>query len=173
MVHHDSDTTGLLLSNSSFLELSKGESTALTDLAVVANGLGTDGGAEEGERADTESSSLGLAGCASAELASWLVKPCANTALPVLPEVVGGEDCETRDGLGPRDFRETQDPHRCCGRNPCLNLRIQTAKGQSSCILHDFGSVDAVPCVLKSSGRPMPIIHQYSAQCRRWLDRTR
>lgn len=57
----------------------------------------TDGGAEERERADTKLSSLGLAGCATAELAAWLVKPGADTELPILAEMVLVEDCRYRE----------------------------------------------------------------------------
>jgi hypothetical protein len=93
VINHNSNTSGLLPSNTSLLELRKSKSTAFTNFAVVADGLSTDGGAEEVERADAKGSSLGLAGCPSAELAAGLVEPGAHTALPVLPEMVGGEDC--------------------------------------------------------------------------------
>ena len=96
MVNNDTDTPRLLPSNAGLLELQEGESTTLTDFAVVANGLATDSGAEEVEGAHAEGGSLGLAGVASAELASGLVEPGADTALPVLPEVVGVEDCRLK-----------------------------------------------------------------------------
>ena len=57
-------------------------------------GRATDGGgrrqeerAEEVEGADAERGSLGFASVASAKLATWLIKPGANTTLPVLAEV--------------------------------------------------------------------------------------
>lgn len=95
MVDDDADTTRLLLADASLLELGQGEATALTDFPVVADGLRTDGGAEEGEGADAELSSLGLARVTAAELAAGLVEPGADTALPVLAEVVLVEDCAT------------------------------------------------------------------------------
>lgn len=88
MIHDDTNTPSLLLSNTSLLELGEGESTALADFPVVSDGLSTDGGAEERERANTESGGLGFAGLATAELASGLVKPGANPELPVLAEMV-------------------------------------------------------------------------------------
>ena len=96
MVNNNSNTTSLLPSDTSLLELGESESTTLTDLAVVADGLATDGGTKEREGADTESGGLGLAGIASAQFTPWLVEPSANTALPVLAEVVSVEDCKTR-----------------------------------------------------------------------------
>lgn len=88
MVDADSNGAGLLATNSSILELREREATALAELAIVTNSLGTDGGAKGVQRADTESGSLGLAGCASARLATRLVEPSADTTLPVFPEVV-------------------------------------------------------------------------------------
>lgn len=93
VVDDDADTTRLLLADTSLLELGEGEATALTDFPVVADGLRTDGGAEESEGTNAELSSLLLARVAAAELAARLVEPGADTALPVLAEVVGVEDC--------------------------------------------------------------------------------
>jgi len=92
VINNNSNTTGLFPSNSSLLEFSMSESTALANFAVVADGLGTDGWAEESEGTNAKGSGLSLARCASAELASRLVEPGADPALPVLPEVVGVED---------------------------------------------------------------------------------
>ena len=92
MVDDNADTTRLLLADTSLLELIQGEATALTELAVVADGLAADGGAEELKGADAKGCGLGLAGGAAAELAAGLVEPGADAALPVLPEVVGVED---------------------------------------------------------------------------------
>lgn len=88
MVNNNTDTTRLLLANTSLLQLGKGESPTLTNLAIVADSLGANGGAEEVERTDTESGSLDLASLATAELATWLVKPGADAGLPVLAEVI-------------------------------------------------------------------------------------
>ena len=96
VVDDDTDTAGSLAADTSLLELGEGESTALTDLAVVADSLATDGGAEEGQGTDAELRSLGLAGLTAAELAAGLVEPGADTALPVLAEVVGVEDWGSR-----------------------------------------------------------------------------
>ena len=96
VVDDDADATRLLLANTGLLEFSQGETAALTDFAVVAHSLRTHGGAEEGEGADTERGGLGLASLATAELAAGLVEPGADTALPVLAEVVGVEDWGSR-----------------------------------------------------------------------------
>lgn len=93
MVDDDADTTRLLLANTSLLELSQSEAAALADFPVVAHGLPTDCGAEEREGANTEFGGLRLASLAATELAAGLVEPGADTALPVLAEVVGVEDC--------------------------------------------------------------------------------
>lgn len=92
VVDHDTNALGLLPSNSGLLQFGEGESTALTNFAVVADGLGADGGAEERKGADTKGSGLGLASIATAELAAGLVEPGADTALPVLAEMVLVED---------------------------------------------------------------------------------
>ncbi len=92
MVDDNADRKGLLPVDPSSLELGESETTALPDLGVVADSLGTDSWAEEGERPDTEGSSLSLAGVATTELASWLIEPCPDPALPVFAEMVRGED---------------------------------------------------------------------------------
>ncbi len=92
MVDHYADTTSLLLSNTRLLELSEGEATALAKFSVVANSLASYGRSQESEWADTECGGLGLAGIATAKLAAGLVKPSANSALPVLAEMVGVKD---------------------------------------------------------------------------------
>jgi hypothetical protein len=92
VVNNDTNRAGSLAADTGLLELAKGETTAFANLAVVTNGLSTHSGAEEGERADTEAGGLLLAGLATAELASGLVKPCADTELPVFAEVVLVED---------------------------------------------------------------------------------
>ena len=92
MVNNDTNRASLLATNTSLLQLSEGETTAFPDLAVVADRLRADGGAEEGQGTDAELRSLGLAGLTAAELAAGLVEPGADTALPVLAEVVAVED---------------------------------------------------------------------------------
>lgn len=91
MVNNDADAPGLLSTDACLFEFSECKSAAFTELAVVTDGLATDGGAQEGERADTEACSLFRTCSASAQLASGLVKPGADAALPVLAEVVVGE----------------------------------------------------------------------------------
>ena len=93
VVDDDANTTGSLAADTSLLELAEREATAFTELAVVADGLGMDGGAEETQWADTKDGSLLLAGLAATELASGLVEPGADAQLPVLPEVVVVKDC--------------------------------------------------------------------------------
>jgi len=93
VVDNNADGLGLLLANTCLLQLCEGESAALTELAVVANSLGTDGGAKKREGADTKGGSLGLAGIAATELATGLVEPGFDSALPVLAEVVLVKDC--------------------------------------------------------------------------------
>lgn len=92
MVNHYANTTSLLLSNTRLLELSESEATALAEFSVVADGLATDGGSQESEWANTERGGLSLAGIATAELAAGLIEPSANSALPVLAEMVGVKD---------------------------------------------------------------------------------
>jgi hypothetical protein len=95
VIYNHTDTSSLLPPDPSLLELGERESTALTDLAVVADGLCAHGRTKKGEWADTEGGCLGFACCASAELASWLVKPGAHAALPILSEMVAVKDCRT------------------------------------------------------------------------------
>jgi hypothetical protein len=79
VVDNDTNTTSRLAADTSFLQLSQSETTALPDLAVVANSLSTNSRAEELEGAHTEGSGLNLAGLTTAELASGLVEPGAHT----------------------------------------------------------------------------------------------
>lgn len=92
MIYHNPHTLRLLPPNSGLFKLSEREPTSLTHLPVVPHGLRTDGRAEEGQGAHTEGGGFGLAGGAAAELASWLVEPGADAALPVLAEMVRMED---------------------------------------------------------------------------------
>ena len=119
MINNDADAPCPLAPNASSLEFREGEATALTDFTVVTDSLATDGRAQELERADTERGGLCLASSPAAQLASRLVDPGADAALPVLPEVVAVEDCK---GLrwGQTTQRRT---HRCCVQNPLLTER--------------------------------------------------
>lgn len=92
VIDDDANTACLFAVDTCLLELSEGESTTFTEFSVVANGLGTDSGAEECEGADAELGSLGFAGCASAKFATGLVEPGAHAALPVLAEMVTVEN---------------------------------------------------------------------------------
>ncbi len=73
------------------------KSTALTNFTVVADGLAADGGAKKGERSNTQGRGLGLACITSTEFPSWLIKPGADPALPILPEVVVVKDYDERN----------------------------------------------------------------------------
>jgi len=92
VIDDDADTSRLLSSDARLLQLCKSKSTALTNFTVVADGLAADGGAKEGEGSNTQGCGLGLACITSTEFPSWLIKPGADPALPVLPEVVVVKD---------------------------------------------------------------------------------
>lgn len=92
VVDDNANTASGLAADASLLELGEGEATAFTDFAVVADSLCADGGAEEVKGADAKGSSLGLAGLTTAELAAGLVEPGAHAQLPILAEMVPGED---------------------------------------------------------------------------------
>jgi hypothetical protein len=66
VVNDNTNAACLFPVDTNLLQLSKGEATTFSDLAVVADSLGTDGRTEESEWADTKGSSLGLASGASA-----------------------------------------------------------------------------------------------------------
>ena len=122
VVDDNTNTTSGLATNTSLLQLSEGETTALTDLAVVAYGLSTDGGTEEGEGTNAKSCGLLLASLTAAKLAAWLVKPGADTQLPVLVEVIVVEDCtRLRKVFSLRCSNQLHNSnltHRCCAQNP-------------------------------------------------------
>jgi hypothetical protein len=92
VVNDNTDTPCLLLADPSFLEFGKCESSTLTDLPVVADSLCTDGRTKEGEGANAKGGSFGFARCATAEFATWLVKPGADSALPVFTKMVRVKD---------------------------------------------------------------------------------
>jgi len=92
MINNNAHPTRFFLPNPSLLKLSKREPTPLTHFPVVSHRLSADCRAEQGERADTEGSGFGFACGAAAELASWLVEPGADAALPVLAEMVRVEN---------------------------------------------------------------------------------
>ena len=118
MVNNDTQPLGLLAPDASLLELGECESTALTDLGVIPHGLGTDSGAEEGERTNAKCGSFGDTGISSAEFAAGLVKPCAYAALPVFPEVIGVEDYERKSSIAWFCSKCSQRTYRCSFRNP-------------------------------------------------------
>lgn len=97
VVNDDTNTARLLPANTGFLEFRQREATSLTDFAVVAHSLSTDGGAQVLEWADAENGGLGLASAAPAELAAGLVEPGLDAALPVLAEMVAVEDVVVRE----------------------------------------------------------------------------
>jgi hypothetical protein len=93
VVDDDAEPERLLAGDAGLLELPKREAAALADLAVVAHSRRAHGRPQLGERAHAEGRSLSDAGVTAAELAPGLVEPGADVALPVLAEVVAGEDC--------------------------------------------------------------------------------
>ena len=92
MVNRDSESLGLLLSDSGGLELSEGESSTLSDLGVVSDGRASDRGSEGLEGSGSEGGGLGGSGLSSPGLSSGLVKPGLHSSLPVLSEMVRVED---------------------------------------------------------------------------------
>ena len=88
VIDHDTNTTSLLPTNASFLQFSESKSTSLLEFSVIADCLGTDGGSEQGERANTEGGSLDLAGLSPTDFGAWLIEPGADPALPVFSEMV-------------------------------------------------------------------------------------
>ena len=92
MVNDDTDTSGLFPPDTSFFEFRESEATALTQLAVVAEGLAANCRAQMAKGADSKAGRFCFACSASAELAPGLVEPGADAALPVLMEVIDGED---------------------------------------------------------------------------------
>lgn len=98
MIHNDTNTARLFPSDTSLLEFGECESAALPDLAVVPNSLGTNSRSEKGGGADAKGGGLSFACCASTKLASWLVEPSANSALPVLSEMITVEDYRSVGG---------------------------------------------------------------------------
>lgn len=70
------------------LELLEGETTTSTNLAVVLDGRAADDRAESLNRARGNSSSLGNASLAAAELTTGLVEVGAHAGLPLLAEMV-------------------------------------------------------------------------------------
>jgi hypothetical protein len=93
VVDDNAEPERLLAGDAGLLELPEREAAALADLAVVAYGRRAHSRPQLGERAHAEGRSLSDAGVTAAELAPGLVKPGADVALPVLAEVVAGEDC--------------------------------------------------------------------------------
>lgn len=93
MVDDDTESTSGFTGDTGFFEFGEGESAALSDFRVVAEGLASDCGAEGLEGTDAEGGCFCDTGCATAEFTAWLVEPGANSALPVLAEVVTVEDC--------------------------------------------------------------------------------
>ena len=92
MVNGNADAERLLAADTSLLQLSEREATALTELAVVAHGLAADSRAEDIEGANAKGSGLLFARDAAALLAARLIKPGLDAALPVLAEMVVVED---------------------------------------------------------------------------------
>jgi len=75
VVDDDTQTLCLLSGNTGLLDLGQGESSTETDLGVVSDRRGSDGGSEELEGSDTEVQGLGLSGDPSPVLSAGLVEP--------------------------------------------------------------------------------------------------
>jgi hypothetical protein len=119
VIYNNANTKSLFPANAGFLQLSQCETAALAQFAVVTNGLSTDGGAEESKGANAKGGGLDLAGVASAEFPSWLIKPCADATLPVLAEVIGVEDYSMYEITWVTVLRIT---NRCFPGNPWISL---------------------------------------------------
>lgn len=81
VVDDDADAEGLLLADTSLLDLRDGESTTGTDLGVVPDGGAADSRAEELKRAGSEVEGLLLAVHPPPVLAAGLVEPRLDAAL--------------------------------------------------------------------------------------------
>lgn len=81
MVNGDTETLGLLLSDTSLLQLRESETSAQSDLGVVSDGGASDGRSERLQRSDTESESLSLSVLPSSVLSARLVEPGLDSAL--------------------------------------------------------------------------------------------
>lgn len=88
VVNSDADGAGVLGGNASSLDLLEGETTASTDLVVVALGGGTHDRPQEVKRTRSDLGGLVGTGGSSGLLLASLVKVHANVLLPVLSEVV-------------------------------------------------------------------------------------
>src|SRR6266404_760314 len=89
MVDHDAEPQCGLAANTGFLQLSKSKATTLTYLCVVSYCLTAYGRAKKSKGPHTESCGLGFASITPAELASGLIEPSLDMALPVFAEVIG------------------------------------------------------------------------------------
>lgn len=92
VIHNDTNTLRLLPPNTSLLELSQSETTSLADLPVVLDSLATHSGTKKGEGANAECGDFSFPCLTTAELATGLVEPGADTDLPVLAEMISREN---------------------------------------------------------------------------------
>ena len=92
MVDNDPQALRLLAPNTSFFKLKESESATLADLRVIAHGGGTHSRSEEGERTNSKSGSFRYTSITTAKFTPWLIKPCADAALPVFSEVISVEN---------------------------------------------------------------------------------
>ncbi len=97
VVDRNPDGARLVLGDSGLLQLIKSKSTPLTELEVVPDGGRVDSRAEKSQRAGGDLGGLGLTGNPPGLGASGLVEPGADVLLPVLAEVVVGDDVVTAD----------------------------------------------------------------------------
>ena len=91
VVDGDADGASELHSESSSLDFSEGEALAESGSVVVSDGLAADSGSEGIEGTGSDGGSSSSAGFESAVLATGLVEPDADVALPMLAEVHVGD----------------------------------------------------------------------------------
>ena len=87
-INGNADRQGLGVDDAGSLELLARETAASTDLAVVLDGVGTDGRSQQVQRSGSNGSSLLSTSSSSAGLLTGLVQVDTDTLLPVLSEVV-------------------------------------------------------------------------------------
>jgi hypothetical protein len=91
VINANSQRLGLVAVDLGLLELVKSEAAAGAQLAVIlSSGASNDRAQRAGNGARGYSSSLGLAGFATANFAGGLIKPSSYSALPVLVEMLVG-----------------------------------------------------------------------------------
>merc|ERR1719229_2161588 len=83
VIHSDSDGLGILLAQSSGLQLLQGEPLAGPDLDVVFVGGAVDRGPQLPQGTGSDARSLGHTGLVAADLPGWLVEPSPSRVNPL------------------------------------------------------------------------------------------